>query len=129
MIHDDSDLDSGPVRAYILARDDAVRHWRELMGPTKVFRARHTAPATIRGQFGLTDTRNTTHGSGMGRSSIKDNSALTVYSYSSVLIFKIGTFIVIIISLAVSVFSLQTLLSQHTKRLSSSFRISVWRNG
>lgn len=56
--------DSGPMRAYILAREDAIHHWRELMGPTKVFRARHTAPTTIRAQFGLTDTRNTTHGSG-----------------------------------------------------------------
>lgn len=55
---------SGPMRAYVLAREDAVRHWREVMGPTKVFRARYTSPASIRGQFGLTDTRNTTHGSG-----------------------------------------------------------------
>ncbi|XP_060947718.1 nucleoside diphosphate kinase 6 isoform X1 [Limanda limanda] len=54
---------SGPMRAYILAREEGIRHWRELMGPTKVFRARYTSPATIRGQFGLTDTRNTAHGS------------------------------------------------------------------
>ncbi|KAJ0060845.1 hypothetical protein NL108_001697, partial [Boleophthalmus pectinirostris] len=56
-------MSSGPMRAYVLARDDAIHHWREMMGPTKVFRARHTSPDTIRGQFGLTDTRNTTHGS------------------------------------------------------------------
>ncbi|KAM4632671.1 nucleoside diphosphate kinase 6 [Polymixia lowei] len=56
-------MSSGPMRAYILAREDAISHWRELMGPTKVFRARYTSPATIRAQFGLTDTRNTTHGS------------------------------------------------------------------
>ncbi|XP_068998145.1 nucleoside diphosphate kinase 6 [Embiotoca jacksoni] len=56
-------MSSGPMRAYVLAREDAVRHWRELMGPTKVFRARYTSPASIRAQFGLTDTRNTTHGS------------------------------------------------------------------
>uniref|UniRef100_A0A8C3AED6 Nucleoside diphosphate kinase B n=1 Tax=Cyclopterus lumpus TaxID=8103 RepID=A0A8C3AED6_CYCLU len=54
----------GPMRAYVLAREDAIRHWRELMGPTKVFQARYTSPASIRAQFGLTDTRNTTHGSG-----------------------------------------------------------------
>lgn len=59
-----SSCHSGPMRAYVLAREDAIRHWRELMGPTKVFRARHTSPASIRAQFGLTDTRNTTHGSG-----------------------------------------------------------------
>ncbi|XP_042245993.1 nucleoside diphosphate kinase 6 [Thunnus albacares] len=56
-------MSSGPMRAYILAREDAIQHWRELMGPTKVFRARYTSPASIRAQFGLTDTRNTTHGS------------------------------------------------------------------
>ncbi|XP_013874923.1 nucleoside diphosphate kinase 6 [Austrofundulus limnaeus] len=56
-------MSSGPMRAYILAREDAIHHWREQMGPTKVFRARYTSPASLRGQFGLTDTRNTTHGS------------------------------------------------------------------
>ncbi|XP_043821471.1 nucleoside diphosphate kinase 6 isoform X2 [Dromiciops gliroides] len=54
---------SGPIRAYILAHKDAIQLWRTLMGPTKVFRARHVAPDSIRGSFGLTDTRNTTHGS------------------------------------------------------------------
>ncbi|KAM7367972.1 hypothetical protein PAMP_014230 [Pampus punctatissimus] len=56
-------MSSGPMRAYVLAREDAIQHWRDLMGPTKVFRARYTSPASIRAQFGLTDTRNTTHGS------------------------------------------------------------------
>lgn len=54
---------SGPIRAYILAHPDAVQRWRALMGPTRVFRARHVAPDSIRGSLGLTDTRNTTHGS------------------------------------------------------------------
>ncbi|KAM4611162.1 nucleoside diphosphate kinase 6 [Discoglossus pictus] len=56
-------MSSGPMRAYILAHENAIQHWRNLMGPTKVFRARITAPETIRGNLGLTDTRNTTHGS------------------------------------------------------------------
>lgn len=56
-------MSSGPMRAYILAREDAITHWRGMMGPTKVFRARFTSPDTLRGQYGLTDTRNTTHGS------------------------------------------------------------------
>ncbi|XP_063253313.1 nucleoside diphosphate kinase 6 isoform X2 [Prinia subflava] len=54
---------SGPMWAYILAHENAVPHWRSLMGPTKVFRARHSDPDSIRGAYGLTDTRNTTHGS------------------------------------------------------------------
>ncbi|KAM9782490.1 nucleoside diphosphate kinase 6 [Neosynchiropus ocellatus] len=56
-------MSSGPMRAYILAREDAVQRWRQLMGPTKVFRARYTSPECLRAQFGLTDTRNTIHGS------------------------------------------------------------------
>lgn len=65
-------MSSGPMRAYILAREDAIRHWRELMGPTKVFRARFTSPASIRAQFGLTDTRNTTHGSDSAESAQRE---------------------------------------------------------
>ena len=34
------------------------------MGPTKVYRAQFTAPDSIRGRFGLSDTRNAVHGSG-----------------------------------------------------------------
>ncbi|KAJ1162446.1 hypothetical protein NDU88_002914 [Pleurodeles waltl] len=56
-------MSSGPLRAYILAHEDAIKLWRDLMGPTKVFRARYTMPESIRGLYGLTDTRNTTHGS------------------------------------------------------------------
>ncbi|XP_035276732.1 nucleoside diphosphate kinase 6 isoform X1 [Anguilla anguilla] len=56
-------MSSGPMWAYILAREEAVSHWRAMMGPTKVFRARYDAPGSIRARFGLTDTRNTTHGS------------------------------------------------------------------
>lgn len=64
---------SGPIRAYILARKDAIQFWRTLMGPTRVFQARHVAPDSIRGSFGLTDTRNTTHGSGEFTSSVRSH--------------------------------------------------------
>ncbi|XP_067412899.1 nucleoside diphosphate kinase 6 isoform X2 [Emydura macquarii macquarii] len=57
-------MSSGPMRAYILAHEDAVMRWRSLMGPTKAYQARNTSPDSIRGAYGLTDTRNTTHGSG-----------------------------------------------------------------
>lgn len=53
-----------PLECLILAHPDAIQHWRALMGPTKPYIACNTAPRTIRGRFGLTDTRNSTHGSG-----------------------------------------------------------------
>lgn len=56
-------MSSGQCQPLILARTGAIAHWRKLMGPTKVFSTRYTQPASIRGQFGLTDTRNSGHGS------------------------------------------------------------------
>ncbi|XP_072436352.1 nucleoside diphosphate kinase 6-like [Chiloscyllium punctatum] len=65
-------MTSGPMRAYVLAREDAIQRWRYVMGPTKVFRARYSAPESIRGTYGLTDTRNTTHGSDSPESAAKE---------------------------------------------------------
>uniref|UniRef100_A0ABM5GLF1 Nucleoside diphosphate kinase 6-like n=1 Tax=Pogona vitticeps TaxID=103695 RepID=A0ABM5GLF1_9SAUR len=65
-------MSSGPMRAYILAHEEAISLWRSLMGPTKVFRAQHTAPKSIRGTFGLTDTRNTVHGSDSAESASRE---------------------------------------------------------
>ena len=56
-------MSSGPCQPLILAREDAISGWRELMGPTKVFRTRFSHPESVRGRFGLTDTRNVSHGS------------------------------------------------------------------
>ena len=63
---------SGPVQAYILAHPDAVQRWREVMGPTKTFRAQYEAPDTLRGSFGLTDTRNLCHGSDSHDSAVRE---------------------------------------------------------
>jgi len=54
---------SGPISTHILARENAIAEWRKLMGATKVFKTIHDDPESIRGRFGLTDTRNSTHGS------------------------------------------------------------------
>jgi len=56
-------MSSGPMQALILAKEGAIADWRTLMGPTKVFKTRFDAPLSIRGRFGLTDTRNCSHGS------------------------------------------------------------------
>ena len=56
-------MSSGPISTHILARENAISEWRKLMGPTKVFKTIHEDPGSLRGQFGLTDTRNSTHGS------------------------------------------------------------------
>lgn len=54
---------SGEIQALILHKCDAITSWRDLMGPTKVFKTLYSHPESIRGQFGLSDTRNACHGS------------------------------------------------------------------
>ncbi|XP_018576534.1 nucleoside diphosphate kinase 6 [Anoplophora glabripennis] len=56
-------MTSGPSDLLILAKENAIKDWRTLMGPTKAYRAHFEAPDSIRGKFGLSDTRNATHGS------------------------------------------------------------------
>lgn len=56
-------MSSGPISTHILARENSILEWRKLMGPTKVFKTIYDDPSSIRGKFGLTDTRNSTHGS------------------------------------------------------------------
>ena len=63
-------MSSGSVHAHIIGLPacttndvNAITGWRQLMGPTKVMNTRYTDPETIRGLFGLSDTRNCSHGS------------------------------------------------------------------
>lgn len=58
-------MTSGPSEFYILARISAIAEWRKLMGATKVFKTQFSEPDSIRGLYGLSDTRNATHGSGI----------------------------------------------------------------
>lgn len=54
---------SGPIEVLILAGEDSITKWRTIMGPTKVYKTIFSHPNSIRGQFGLSDTRNACHGS------------------------------------------------------------------
>ncbi|EDQ90794.1 uncharacterized protein MONBRDRAFT_15435 [Monosiga brevicollis MX1] len=56
-------ITSNDLEALVLARPEAISVWRALLGPTKVHRTRITNPGTLRGLFGLSDTRNVGHGS------------------------------------------------------------------
>nr|CAD7194970.1 unnamed protein product [Timema douglasi] len=65
-------IGSGSVDVHILARKDAVAAWRVLMGPTKVYQAQFSDPNTIRGSYGISDTRNATHGSDSPESAARE---------------------------------------------------------
>ncbi|KAI9305222.1 nucleoside diphosphate kinase [Cunninghamella echinulata] len=56
-------MTSGPFKAYILSSPNAIKEWRSLIGPTHPVRARIFQPQTLRSLYGLTDTRNSFHGS------------------------------------------------------------------
>jgi len=56
-------MSSGPVWTHILCGENAITKWRNLLGPTKVLKTVYDQPDSIRGRFGLTDTRNCAHGS------------------------------------------------------------------
>lgn len=55
--------DSGPIEVFILAGDNVIPRWRALLGPARVYKTIYSHPESIRGLFGLTDTRNVCHGS------------------------------------------------------------------
>lgn len=63
-------MSSGPVEVLILAKKNAITEWREMLGPTKVYKCVVSHPESIRGMFGLTDTRNVGHGSGISNSTL-----------------------------------------------------------
>ena len=53
-------MSSGPAVVMTLERDDAIAHWRQVMGATDPSQAK---PGTLRREFGFSVERNTTHGS------------------------------------------------------------------
>jgi nucleoside-diphosphate kinase len=53
-------MTEGPIVAMVLEGDDAIKRWRDLMGPTN---AKDAPKDTLRGQFGTDIERNATHGS------------------------------------------------------------------
>ena len=53
-------MSSGRTVVLALEREDAIRHWRDVMGATN---PKEAEPGTIRAEFGESIERNSTHGS------------------------------------------------------------------
>lgn len=56
---------SGSIDLHIIGHTNAIDLWRRMLGPTKVYHAQFKEPYCLRGMFGISDTRNVAHGSGM----------------------------------------------------------------
>jgi adenylate kinase len=65
-------MSSGPIIALVLEKENAIKEWRNLMGPTNSTKAKEAAEAanplneecwSVRALFGTDGTRNATHGS------------------------------------------------------------------
>nr|XP_005999168.1 PREDICTED: thioredoxin domain-containing protein 3 homolog [Latimeria chalumnae] len=57
-------MTSGPVLALALARKDAVAHWKYLLGPKRVAKAKEMVPESLRAQFAMESSSiNDLHGS------------------------------------------------------------------
>jgi len=56
-------MSSAPIYAMKLEKENAVKAWRELMGPTNSEKAREQAPQSIRALFGTDGSQNAVHGS------------------------------------------------------------------
>uniref|UniRef100_A0A671VE44 Nucleoside diphosphate kinase B n=1 Tax=Sparus aurata TaxID=8175 RepID=A0A671VE44_SPAAU len=55
-------MSSGPIIAITLARDNAIGHWKSLIGPVNSIKARETHP-DLRAKYGTSDLKNALHGS------------------------------------------------------------------
>lgn len=56
-------MSSAPVIVMVLAKDDAIDSWNNLIGPANPFKARETHPRSLRDTYGKDQTRNAVHGS------------------------------------------------------------------
>eukprot|EP00794_Sanderia_malayensis_P012866 gene12866-14191_t len=65
-------MSSGPITAMVLARDDAISYWRQIIGPTQTARARDEAPDSLRALFGTDNQRNALHGSDSSSSAVRE---------------------------------------------------------
>lgn len=56
-------MTSGPIIALTLARENAIAHWKSIIGPVSIAKARETQPGCLRAKYGTSDLQNAVHGS------------------------------------------------------------------
>ncbi|XP_034399625.1 nucleoside diphosphate kinase homolog 5 isoform X1 [Cyclopterus lumpus] len=56
-------MSSGPIIALTLARDNAIAHWKSIIGPVNSTKAKETRPGCLRAKYGTSEHKNALHGS------------------------------------------------------------------
>ncbi|XP_029297281.1 nucleoside diphosphate kinase homolog 5 isoform X2 [Cottoperca gobio] len=56
-------MSSCPIVVMILARDNAIAHWKSIIGPVNSIKTRETHPGCLRAKYGTSDLKNALHGS------------------------------------------------------------------
>uniref|UniRef100_A0A3B4TKP8 Nucleoside diphosphate kinase B n=1 Tax=Seriola dumerili TaxID=41447 RepID=A0A3B4TKP8_SERDU len=56
-------MSSGPIIALTLARNNAIAHWKSIIGPVNSTKAKETHPECLRARYGTSDLKNALHGS------------------------------------------------------------------
>ncbi|KAM9740358.1 nucleoside diphosphate kinase homolog 5 [Menidia menidia] len=65
-------MSSGPVVALTLARDNAIAHWKSIIGPANITKAREAQPDCLRAIYGTSDLKNALHGSESFHAAVKE---------------------------------------------------------
>ncbi|XP_030001497.1 nucleoside diphosphate kinase homolog 5 [Sphaeramia orbicularis] len=65
-------MSSGPTFALTLARDNAIAHWKSIIGPASCTKARESHPECLRAKYGTSDLRNALHGSESFRTAVRE---------------------------------------------------------
>ncbi|XP_043560097.1 nucleoside diphosphate kinase homolog 5 isoform X1 [Chiloscyllium plagiosum] len=75
-------MSSGPIIAMVIARNQAVAYWRELIGPANSVKAKETHPGSIRAIYGTDHLRNAVHGSETSSAAKREIQLIFPYSKS-----------------------------------------------
>ena len=66
-------MTEGPILAFELTGENAVRSWRTILGPANSAQARRDEPSSLRARFGTDGTRNACHGSDSTESALRES--------------------------------------------------------
>ncbi|KAJ3238717.1 Thioredoxin domain-containing protein 3 [Chytriomyces hyalinus] len=65
-------MSSGPIYAMVLEKNEGIKAWRALAGPTNSNKAREESPSSVRATFGTDGTHNAVHGSDSPASAMRE---------------------------------------------------------